>query len=881
MIRRPVMLGLLLVACAARQGRGQHHEHPHNNAANPLACSPASGEACYHAVIDDFHTINSPHPNAIGEAYFALNRERTELRYLLEIDGLNLKSSAADRTAPDDIIGVHLHLNVPDTVGPHVLNIFGLATYNMPAEEDSDLVIDFAERSLSGVYDDGDATIDPATGEPYLPFLPLTSKPLSNWLEQLDEGDLMVAVHSNASGFPAMAIHGHISRVIPEPATVVMLGGAGVFLFAGRRRHSLHLQGNKRAVWRIAPEPSASWGVAPATPCRRALLIALSICISIGAPDRLRAQPAADGEWTTAFTWGMGGGIEAVHTFLLPTGNVMFWSTWRESVGLWDPTTQQFSVPANRPGFNVFCSGHAWLPDGRLLVAGGHVENYNGEHRADIFNPFTNRWANADPNAPNVPDMGPSTINSATSGKRWYPSATTLGNGDVLVLSGDVVPTGSGGGGNTNRTAQIYEHATNSWRTLTGALRPTNDLLPEYPRVFATPDGRAVSLSDGSNDTEFLNLTGAGSWSYLQDTLDSNLHNYGPAVMYDTGMIAYIGGGHNPTRNISILDLNEASPRWRWAGGGTTRPPAGSPFAMAQPRRQNNATILADGTVLITGGTSVTGWNDPSGLVATAEIWDPVTEQVTQVATANVNVYRGYHSTALLLPDGRVLVTGGDHDYGGVIPGQNTNAEIFSPPYLFNENGLPATRPTISAAPDVAELGDTIFVGTPDADAILKALWVVPGAVTHAQDWTQRANILDFTATSGGLNIELPANGNEAPPGYYMLFLVNDEGVPSVAEWIRATLPAPGLAGDFNDDGSVDAADYVVWRKGLGTSHSEVDYDDWRANFGVTAGAASTGASTQAAVPEPTSILMISLGGLCLACRSRRELKSIRRALQP
>src|SRR5262245_59732734 len=163
---------------------------------------------------------------------------------------------------------------------------------------------------------------------------------------------------------------------------------------------------------------------------------------------------------------------------------------------------------------------------------------------------------------------------------------------------------------------------------------------------------------------------------------------------------------------------------------------------MAQPRRQNNATILADGTVLITGGTHVTGWNDPNGLVTVAEIWNPTTQQVTQVAEANPSIYRGYHSTALLLPDGRVLVTGGDHDTGGFQ--QNTNAEIYSPAYLFNDDGSPATRPTISSAPGLAELGDTIFVETPDAENIAKALWIVPGSVTHAQNWTQRANIFEL-----------------------------------------------------------------------------------------------------------------------------------------
>ena len=556
--------------------------------------------------------------------------------------------------------------------------------------------------------------------------------------------------------------------------------------------------------------------------------------------------------------------MEAVHTFLLPNGKVMFWSTWRESVGLWNPTTQQFSVAGNLPAFNPFCSGHAWLPDGRLLVAGGHISNYNGENRADIYDPFTNLWVNANPSASDVPNMGSTSSNNATSGKRWYPSATTLGNGDVLVLSGDVVSQGV-----TNRTVQVYEHATNAWRTLTGALRPSNDLLPEYPRVFSGPDGRAVSLTDTSNDTEFLNLSGTGSWTYLQDTLDPNLANYGPAVMYDTGKIAYVGGGHSPTRNVSMLDLNVASPAWRYAGGGTTPPPIGSPYVMAQPRRQNNATILADGTVLITGGTRVTGWNDPSGLVSTAEIWNPVTEQVDQVAQANVNIYRGYHSTALLLPDGRVLVTGGDHDYGGAIPGQNTNAEIYSPAYLFAPNGTPAVRPTVTAAPDVVELGDTIFVQTPDAASISKALWIVPGAVTHAHNWTQRANILDFTVVDGGLNIDLPNNGNEAAPGYYMLFLVNNNGVPSMAEWLRAELPS--LAGDFNGNGRVDGADYTTWRNGLGTTYSQADYAVWRANFGATAGSgAAFDFPGAAAVPEPASLLILTVAASCLVGRARR-----------
>lgn len=234
---RTLLIVICLVSCCSRAAAQDHH-HGHGDASNPLGCDPAAGEACFFALIDDFHAVNSPHPDAHGEVHLVLNAARTELRYQIAIDGLQLKPLAADRTAPDDVIGVHLHLNVPDTVGPHVLNIFGLATFNMPAEEDADLVVDFVNRTLTGVYDDGDATIDPTTGQPYLPFYPLTSKPLSDWIDDLENGDLMLAVHTNASGFPTMAIHGHIGRVLPEPTTALLMLVCSIFGLAIERRRS-------------------------------------------------------------------------------------------------------------------------------------------------------------------------------------------------------------------------------------------------------------------------------------------------------------------------------------------------------------------------------------------------------------------------------------------------------------------------------------------------------------------------------------------------------------------------------------------------------------------------------------------------------------------
>ena len=172
-----------------------------------------------------------------------------------------------------------------------------------------------------------------------------------------------------------------------------------------------------------------------------------------------------------------------------------------------------------------------------------------------------------------------------------------------------------------------------------------------------------------------------------------------------------------------------------------------------------------------------------------------------------------------------MLVAGGNHDIRAEF--RTTKMRKFIRPHICSPKVRP--RPTVTSAPDVAELGRTIFVQTPDAASIAKALWVVPGSVTHAQNWTQRANVLDFTQVEGGLNITIARNRNEAPPGYYMMFLVNDQGVPSVAEWVRASPTV--LAGDFNLDNVVDAADYTLWRDGLGTTYTPAELV-WKANFG-------------------------------------------------
>ena len=195
-------------------------------------------------------------------------------------------------------------------------------------------------------------------------------------------------------------------------------------------------------------------------------------------------------------------------------------------------------------------------------------------------------------------------------------------------------------------------------------------------------------------------------------------------------------------------------------------------------RKLHNATLLADGKVLVTGGSRGTADpnTQPKNPAYESEMWDPATGTWTQMAS--LTTIRGYHSIALLLPDARVLSAGGD--FGGA------SAEIYSPPYLFN-----GARPTITSAPTNITYGQSFFVGTPDAASISKVTLIALSSVTHGFNMSQRINRPAFSQASDGLNVTAPSNPNNTPPGYYMLFILNSNGVPSVANIIRIDAGIP------------------------------------------------------------------------------------------
>lgn len=433
--------------------------------------------------------------------------------------------------------------------------------------------------------------------------------------------------------------------------------------------------------------------------------------------------------------------VIGLHLNQLPSGNVLLWGHGGEPQrlspggGFIQITNNTCTNPST---CELFCAGHTYLSDGRLLVAGGHNESLgdgNGLKQASLFNGTA--WAST----------------GSMTYARWYPTLVTLEGGDVVAIGGSQEP------GNDAKIPERYNGS--SWTALTGAALGVS----LYPRAFLEPKNGWIYYAD--YPPRYLDPSGTGRWISAPAKVAAD-RSYGSAVMLDS-MVLYVGGGGSkcptpPHNTAEVVDLSAASPTWK----------AVAP--MSFPRRQTNATILPDGRVLVLGGTSACGFTTESGAVYAAEVYDPVANDWD--IWANASVVRVYHSTAGLMPDGRVLLTGSG-DGGGT--SQQYSYEIFSPPYLFN-----GPRPSYNLASDTMAYGQPFVVQTPDAGSISKVTIIRLSSTTHAFDMGQRLNTLAFQKATDGLSLTLtpPASGRIAPPGPYMLFIVNDKGVPAVAQTI-------------------------------------------------------------------------------------------------
>lgn len=467
-------------------------------------------------------------------------------------------------------------------------------------------------------------------------------------------------------------------------------------------------------------------------------------------------DPARIGQWTSPIAWP----LVTVHASLLRTGEVLVFDGATDqnragpSARLWNPTTGAFTTVPNSFS-NIFCAGHSFLPDGRLLVAGGNANSFIGLRDANLFDPVTRTWALAAPMAY----------------ARWYPTTVTLPDGRVLVVSGSTTCSTC-----IADVPEIYDSASNTWTPLPGALLPGPSPYPLYPFLFVLPDGRV--LNPGSDEdpmaTRVLDVQ-TQTWT----TVDSTVLEGGSAVMFQPGQVMKSGTASDVDRpvaptvaNTYVLNMNQATPQWRQTA------------SMAFPRGHHNLTLLPDGSVLVTGGGRTTDGVNVDQAVHEAEMWSPTTESWTTMA--RMQVPRLYHSTALLLADGRVLSAGGGR-FGGFPQIDQLSAEIYSPPYLFR-----GARPVVSSAPATGRYGTSAFVGTPDAASIARVTLLATGSNTHSVNMQQRFLELTFQQATGGLDVQLPVNANLAPPGDYMLFLVNMNGVPSTAAFVPLSAsPSP------------------------------------------------------------------------------------------
>jgi hypothetical protein len=508
------------------------------------------------------------------------------------------------------------------------------------------------------------------------------------------------------------------------------------------------------------------------------------------------SQKNVQGYWTQMGTMP----INPVHVALLPAGNVLVvagsgncppsqagcpsGAPYGPSNGsgalLLSPSNgqilSQFSV-----SWDMFCNGMVLLDDGRPLIDGGTLQYdpFYGEPKVSLFDPSTNTFSD---------------VQSMAHG-RWYPTVLTLGDGRVMAFSG-LNETGG-----TNSAVEFYTVGS-GWST----PYPANWTPDLYPRLHLLPNGKV--FYSGAQTTSKLFDPATTTWNTnFAKTNYSGTRTYGTSVLlpltpannYDPQVII-MGGGNPSTATTEIIDLGAATPAWQQGPD------------MSQPRIEMNAVILPNGEVLAIGGSLNDEQTSSASLNADLLGPDPNNPGKYVFSSAGANAYpRLYHSVALLLPDATVWFAGGNPSRGTYVQPM----EIYYPPYLYDSNGNFVSRPSIASAPSNINYGNTFTVQTQDAASISSVVLVRNGTVTHAFGMDQREVGLSFTAGTGSLTVTAPPNSNIAPPGYYMLFLLNNSGVPSVANFVQVTAAA-GLA-DFSL--SATPSSYTV-RPGTAASYT-------------------------------------------------------------
>lgn len=488
--------------------------------------------------------------------------------------------------------------------------------------------------------------------------------------------------------------------------------------------------------------------------------LGLASVLALGAAT----SPARAASWD-AFTKGSMGPVVdwpliPIHVILLPDGRLLSYGTDAKGqqtgqfiYDVWDPklgsAAASHLVLPNTTGTDIFCSAQVIVPSsGAVLLTGGD-KTVNGVRNYSV-------------NDANLFDYRSSALYQAPQAMRyvrWYPTVVTLASGQILVLGGRASPTEL-----SVPTPELYTEG-QGWRTLEGAT--SDDAYGarnwSYPRAWQAPNGKVfvMTIWGGTYYLDPAASGGAGAVTATPLTVPTG-DVYLPSVMYAPGKILAL----RQFNRALIVDINGAQPTSTAVTG------------VGQDRYHGSATVLADGKVYVSGGSI---WSNVAfGVAYAGKIWDPATRRWTPTATARK--MRLYHSVSLLLPDATVLTAGG----GAPGPATNLNAEIYTPPYLYKQDwsGTLAARPAITDAPTAMTWKQSFKIGV-STTGVSRVTLVKTGSATHTVDFDQRFMPLAFTANGKTLTVTAPAAAEVAPPGYYMLFVFDAAGVPSIARILR------------------------------------------------------------------------------------------------
>lgn len=498
-------------------------------------------------------------------------------------------------------------------------------------------------------------------------------------------------------------------------------------------------------------------GAAKQTLTRARQLGAAAAIPEHGDPTRGVFSPAVD--WP----------LVPIHAVLTLDGRVLTYGTDENGAqgaslvyDVWDPllglSEESHRLLPNRTAVDIFCGAQLTLPDGNIGLFGG--DNFVDGRTTNTPNQDVTQF-----------NLGSNelTRTGAMWRARWYASAITLPNNAILIQGGL--------GGEDYPEVRDRDGA---FRLMTGA--DTKGLDWFYPRIFVDPRGKVFGLA---HDRMYrIDPEGDGAIRSLGRFPGDNIGTTSTAVMFQPGRILQLGGGpaQEASAAASIIDL------------GADQPQVSATAPMRWPRHWANATVLADGKVLVSGGSRVA--NSDTDVAYTAELYDPAEGRWTEAASASR--MRLYHSVSLLLPDATVLTAGG----GVPGPQRNLNAEIYYPPYLFNPDGTRASRPRIESAPMTAAPNQSIRFTSPDAERLARVTLVKTGSVTHSFDSDQRFIELPWSRTGDQVTARLDDERHQFPPGTYMLFALDQQGTPSEASMLRI-----GSTPDRDDDDDDDDDD--------------------------------------------------------------------------